>query len=230
MTSDPNSRTDLGRRNARMAVKLGVVVGCMVGLSFASVPLYDLFCRVTGFGGTTMVAQSAPEKALERVVTVRFNADVNNSINWEFKPDTHAVDVHVGEAMTIAYRARNLEDRAVIGTATYNVTPEKAGQYFNKIQCFCFTEQKLEPGQSIDMPVNFYVDPAMAADPEMADVKTITLSYTFFRAADQSAALATPGKGVAAGALDGQSGKDYQGNADGPADKPVPDAAPGGRS
>ena len=230
MSHDPNNQTELGQRNMRMAVKLGVVVGCMVGLSFASVPLYDLFCRVTGFGGTTMVAQKAPDKALERMVTVRFNADVNNSINWEFKPDTHAVDVHVGEAMTIAYRARNLEDRAVIGTATYNVTPEKAGQYFNKLQCFCFTAQKLEPGQSIDMPVNFYVDPAMADDPEMADVKTITLSYTFFRAADQSAALATPGKGAAAGVLDGGSGKDYQGNAEEPADKPVPNAAPGGRS
>lgn len=230
MTPEPNGQTDLGRRNTRMAVKLGVVVAGMVGLSFASVPLYDLFCRVTGFGGTTMVAQKAPDKALERVVTVRFNADVNNSINWEFKPDTHAVDVRVGEAMTIAYRAKNLENRAVIGTATYNVTPEKAGQYFNKIQCFCFTEQKLEPGQSIDMPVNFYVDPAMADDPEMADVKTITLSYTFFRAADQSAALPIPGKGAAAGPLDGADGKDYQGDAQGSVDKPTPGAAPGNRS
>ncbi|MBJ7415637.1 MAG: cytochrome c oxidase assembly protein [Niveispirillum sp.] len=230
MSPEPNSQTNLGQRNTRTAVKLGVVVAGMVGLSFASVPLYDLFCRVTGFGGTTMVAQKAPDKALERVVTVRFNADVNNSINWDFKPDTHAVDVHVGEAMTIAYRAKNLEDRAVIGTATYNVTPEKAGQYFNKIQCFCFTEQKLEPGQSIDMPVNFYVDPAMADDPEMADVKTITLSYTFFRAADQSAALPTPGKGAAAGPLDGADGKDYQGNAQGSVDKPTPGAAPGSRS
>lgn len=230
MNQQPDSRADVGRRNARMAVKLGAVVAGMVGLSFASVPLYDMFCRATGFGGATMVAEKAPDKALERVVTVRFNADVNNSINWEFKPDTHAVDVHVGEAMTIAYRAKNLESRAVIGTATYNVTPEKAGQYFNKLQCFCFTEQKLEPGQSIDMPVNFYVDPAMADDPEMADVKTITLSYTFFRAADQSAALPTPGKGAAAGPLDGADGKDYQGNAQGSVEKPTPGAAPGNRS
>lgn len=230
MSIDPNSRTQLGRRNTRMAVKLGVVVAGMIGLSFASVPLYDMFCRATGFGGATMVAEKAPDKALERIVTVRFNADVNNSINWEFKPDTHAVDVHVGEAMTIAYRARNLENRTVIGTATYNVTPEKAGQYFNKIQCFCFTEQKLEPGQSIDMPVNFYVDPAMADDPEMADVKTITLSYTFFRAADQSAALTTPGKGAAAGTLDAGNGKDYQGDAPGLVDQPTAGAAPGSRS
>lgn len=229
MNPDPKT-PDTDRRNRRMALGLGAVVAGMVGLSFASVPLYDLFCRVTGFGGTTMVAEKAPDKALERIVTVRFNADVNNSINWEFRPDTHAVDVHVGEAMTIAYRARNLEKRAVIGTATYNVTPEKAGQYFNKIQCFCFTEQKLEPGQSIEMPVNFYVDPAMADDPEMADVKTITLSYTFFRAADQSAALSTPGEGAADGQLDGPAGKDYQGNAHGSADKPTAAAAPGGRS
>ncbi len=229
MSQEPMNPQDLGRRNARMAVKLGAVVAGMVGLSFASVPLYDLFCRVTGFGGTTMVAEKAPDKALERVVTVRFNADVNSSIHWDFRPDTHAVDVRVGEAMTIAYRAKNLEDRAVIGTATYNVTPEKAGQYFNKIQCFCFTEQKLEPGQSIDMPVNFYVDPAMADDPNMADVKTITLSYTFFRADDQSAALATPGKGAAAELLDGAGGKDYQGNAQGSVDKPTSGAAPGNR-
>jgi cytochrome c oxidase assembly protein subunit 11 len=229
MSQEPMNPQELGRRNARMAVKLGAVVAGMVGLSFASVPLYDLFCRVTGFGGTTMVAEKAPDKALERVVTVRFNADVNSSIHWDFRPDTHAVDVRVGEAMTVAYRAKNLEDRAVIGTATYNVTPEKAGQYFNKIQCFCFTEQKLEPGQSIDMPVNFYVDPAMADDPNMADVKTITLSYTFFRADDQSAALATPGKGAAAELLDGAGGKDYQGNAQGSVDKPTSGAAPGNR-
>lgn len=220
---------DANRRNRRMATGLGLVVAGMVGLSFASVPLYDLFCRVTGFGGTTMVAQKAPDKALDRVVTVRFNADVNNSIHWDFKPDATAVDVRVGEAMTIAYHARNLESRAVIGTATYNVTPEKAGQYFNKLQCFCFTEQRLEPGQSVEMPVNFYVDPAMADDPEMADVKTITLSYTFFRAADQSASLPPPGEGAAAGPLDGGSVKDYQGNAQGSGSKPTPDAAPAGQ-
>ncbi|OYQ32570.1 cytochrome c oxidase assembly protein [Niveispirillum lacus] len=225
-----DSPAEVGQRNVRTAMKLGAVVAGMIGLSFASVPLYDLFCRVTGFGGTTMVSEKAPEKALERVITVRFNGDVNSSINWDFRPDTTAVNVHVGEAMTMSYRAQNLENHAVVGTATYNVTPEKAGKYFNKIQCFCFTEQKLEPGQSIDMPVNFYVDPAIADDPGMADVKTITLSYTFFRADDQSAALSTPGKGAAVAPLDGAMGKDYQGLAPGLVSEPTAGAVPGNRS
>ncbi|MFV3075789.1 cytochrome c oxidase assembly protein [Niveispirillum fermenti] len=218
---------DVSRRNRRMAGGLTLLVAGMVGLSFAAVPLYDLFCRVTGFGGTTQVAQEVPDHILERTVTVRFNGDVNNSINWAFRPETTAVDVHLGEAMTVAYTARNDESRPVIGTATYNVTPDKAGRYFNKLQCFCFTEQRLEPGQSIEMPVYFYVDPAMADDPDMADVKTITLSYTFFRAADQSAALPpTQGEGAAAGALDAAGGKDYQGYAQGSDSKPHPGAAP----
>lgn len=230
MTSDTGKRPDLNRRNARMALQLGLLVACMVGLSFASVPLYSLFCRVTGFGGATLVAKKAPDAALERVVTIQFNADVNNTIAWEFKPVQRSIDVHLGEATTIAYRAHNLESRAVVGTAAYNVTPEKAGQYFNKIQCFCFTEQKLEPGQAVDMPVIFYVDPDMAKDPTMDDVKTITLSYTFFRAADQSAALSTPGKGAAAGPLDGAGVKGYQVSTQGSVVKPTPGAAPGNRS
>lgn len=210
---NPQRLPDTARRNRRMATGLGLMVAGMVGLSFASVPLYDLFCRVTGFGGMTQVSTGPADRVLDRVVTVRFNADVNNSLTWDFKPGVKSVDVRVGEAMTIAYHAHNPGKTAMVGTATYNVTPEKAGQYFNKIQCFCFTEQVLQPGQSIEMPVNFYVDPAMADDPNMADVQTITLSYTFFRADDQSAAQGAPVQGAAAGALDEAVAKDYQGKA-----------------
>jgi cytochrome c oxidase assembly protein subunit 11 len=185
------------QRNARMAVGLGVLVAGMVGLSFASVPLYSLFCRVTGFGGTTQVATGVSDRVLDRVMEIRFNADVNNSIGWDFKPETHSLKVRVGEPATTLYHAHNRENRAVVGTAAYNVTPDKAGIYFQKIQCFCFTEQRLEAGQSVEMPVYFYVDPAIADDPELDDVKTITLSYTFFRAADQSAALPGDGPGEA---------------------------------
>lgn len=182
--SDP-----ISRRNGRMAAGLGVIVVGMVGLSFAAVPLYDLFCRVTGYGGTTQVAQGVSERVLDREIEIRFNADVNGSIGWDFRPDTHSIKVKVGEPTTTHYFAHNRENRAVVGTAVYNVTPDKAGIYFQKIQCFCFDEQKLEAGQSVEMPVFFFVDPAIADDPAMDDVKTITLSYTFFRASDQSAAL-----------------------------------------
>lgn len=225
----PHGAADTARRNRRVAVVLGGVVAGMIGLSFASVPLYSLFCRVTGFGGTTMVATKAADRVLDRVITVQFNADVNNSLPWEFAPDQRSVDVRLGEAMTITYHARNLSDKAVVGTAAYNVTPDKAGQYFNKLQCFCFTEQRLEPGQRVEMPVNFYVDPALADDPEMADVKIITLSYTFFRAADQSAALPPPGKGTAVDASTAAASKDFQGKDPGTAVRPEP-GAPGGGS
>ncbi len=219
----------MARSNRRVAVVLGSVVAGMIGLSFASVPLYSLFCRVTGFGGTTMVATKTAERVLDRVITVQFNADVNSSLPWEFAPDRRSVDVRVGEAMTITYHARNLTDKPLVGTAAYNVTPDKVGQYFNKLQCFCFTEQRLEPGQRVEMPVNFYIDPAMADDPEMADVKTITLSYTFFRAADQSAALPPPGKGQPGDVSDGAAPEASNGNAGGTADRPAP-GVPGGGS
>ncbi len=168
---------------------LGVVAG-MVGLAYASVPLYELFCRVTGFGGTTQVAEAAPERVLERTVTIRFNADVNRALPWRFRPVERAVTLKLGEQGFTSYVAENRGDRPAVGTATFNVTPAKAGVYFNKIECFCFTEQVLAPGQSVDMPVAFFVDPAMAEDPNLDDVTTITLSYTFFRAQDEKAVLA----------------------------------------
>lgn len=180
----------LRRRNRVLLVSLLGLVAGMVGLAYASAPLYSLFCQVTGFGGTTQRAGAAPGTVVERTVTVRFNADVNRALPWSFRPEQTAVTVKLGETALAAYRAENRGERPVAGTAVYNVTPEKAGRYFNKIECFCFTEQILDPGQAVDMPVAFFVDPAMAGDPAMEDVTTITLSYTFFRARNSDAAVA----------------------------------------
>lgn len=173
--------SQMQRRNRRLVVGLVAVVAGMTGLSFASVPLYDLFCRVTGYGGTTQVADATADRVLDRTITVRFNADTNRDLPWEFRPETREMTVKIGEGALAYYKALNTADRATFGQAVYNVTPLKAGAYFNKIHCFCFEEQKLEAGQSMDMPVYFFVDPAMADDPNLDDVKTITLSYTFFR-------------------------------------------------
>ncbi len=186
-------------RNARTAVVLSAVVAGMIGLSFASVPLYRLFCQVTGFGGTTQVAESAPGAgAVERIIQVQFNADVDPALPWSFQPAQRSVSLKVGEPGLAYYRARNLSKRAVVGAATYNVTPLKAGYYFTKVHCFCFDEQRLEPGQEVDMAVSFFIDPSIAKDRNLDEVRTITLSYTFFRQSDaesagtQSAAAAAP--------------------------------------
>ena len=158
------------------------IVFAMVGLSFASVPLYDLFCRVTGFGGTTQVATTLPDRILERSVRVQFNADTAPDLPWDFKPLQRSVDVHIGQQALVAYKSQNITDVPAGGTAVYNVTPQKVGKYFHKIQCFCFDEQILNPGQAVNMPVTFFIDPAMDDDPEMDNVEVITLSYSFFSA------------------------------------------------
>lgn len=175
-------------KNLRVVVVLLGVVAVMVGLVSASVPLYRLFCQVTGYGGTTQRAEAAPDVVSDRVMTVRFNADVNGDLPWSFYPEQREVTLPIGETALAFYRAENRSGKAVTGTATFNVTPLKAGQYFNKIECFCFTEQTLQPGQSVDMPVSFFVDPAILDDPNLDEVHTITLSYTFFRSADAEAA------------------------------------------
>ncbi|MBB3263775.1 cytochrome c oxidase assembly protein subunit 11 [Azospirillum sp. OGB3] len=190
MKDRPDGDKGLRRKNRLfMAGLFGLVFG-MVGLAYASVPLYALFCQVTGFGGTTQRADAAPARQVDRVIKVRFNADVNQSLPWRFKPEQKELTVKLGEMGLAAYQAANRVDRPTVGTALYNVTPDKVGKYFNKIECFCFTEQVLEPGQSVDMPVAFFVDPALADDPAMEDVTTITLSYTFFRAKDETQVLA----------------------------------------
>jgi len=172
---------NLAYRNRRLALISFIGAAGMVGASYAAVPLYEIFCQVTGYAGTTQTAEVAPDKILDRKMTIRFNADVDRKLPWKFAAVQDRVEVRVGENALAFYRARNTSDRAVVGTATFNVTPLKAGQYFNKIECFCFTEQRLEAGGEVDMPVSFFVDPAIADDPNLNDVTEITLSYTFFQ-------------------------------------------------
>jgi cytochrome c oxidase assembly protein subunit 11 len=172
-------------RHGTTAVLLGAVVAGMVGLSFASVPLYRLFCAATGYGGTTQRATAAPADITKAVVTVRFNAEISNDLNWEFRPLQSEVQVHPGEQTQVFFRAINRSREGVTGQATFNVTPAKSGIYFDKLQCFCFNAQYLAPGESKDMGVVFFVDPDMLKDPDTNDVHTITLSYSMFRAANQ---------------------------------------------
>ena len=171
-------------RNLGTGLVLAGVVFTMVGLAFASVPLYRMFCQVTGFGGTPQVSDVVPAAVTGRVITVRFNSDVHSDLPWRFQPVERAVQVRVGEPGLAIFRAVNLSARAVTGTATFNVTPLKAGQYFNKVQCFCFDEQRLEAGQSVDMGVSFFIDPAIEDDRNLDEVRTVTLSYSFFRSPD----------------------------------------------
>ncbi|MBX2831860.1 MAG: cytochrome c oxidase assembly protein [Rhodospirillales bacterium] len=179
--ADQTHIDNMKARNKRVLFSCVAVVGCMVGLAYASVPLYKLFCQVTGFGGTTQVAEQAPVEVSEKTIKIRFNADVNSGLNWQFKPEQREITVRLGEDNLAYYTAENMAVRPVTGQAVYNVTPLKAGQYFSKIACFCFDEQTLKPGERVDMPVSFYVDPAIAEDLNTQDVKTITLSYTFFK-------------------------------------------------
>ncbi|WP_395663237.1 cytochrome c oxidase assembly protein [Aestuariivirga sp.] len=167
-------------RNLRVALIAGSVAVGMVGLSYAAVPLYRLFCQVTGFGGTTQRADAAPEKATDSPVSVRFDANTSGNLAWSFHAVQTQMTVKVGEQNMAYYKATNISDKPVTGTAVFNVTPVQAGVYFNKIQCFCFTEQTLQPGESIEMPVSFFVDPDMLEDPDAAGIKEITLSYTFY--------------------------------------------------
>ena len=184
----------LASRNRRIAVAAFCGAAVMVGAAFAAVPLYRVFCQVTGYGGTPRTADAAPGRVLERRMTVRFNADLDPALQWEFEPERRQVRIRVGEQALAFYRARNLSSAPLTGTATFNVTPLKAGPYFSKIECFCFTEQTLMPGQSVDMPVTFFIDPAIAADPGLDAVTVVTLSYTFFetpRAPDRGESVRT---------------------------------------
>ncbi|MFQ5984671.1 MAG: cytochrome c oxidase assembly protein [Alphaproteobacteria bacterium] len=172
----------LGLRKTTTALVLfGPVVG-MLGLTYyGAVPLYRLFCQVTGYGGTTQVAAETPTTVVDHTVTVRFNADVGKGMPWRFRPARRSMSLRLGETGLATFIAENPTDEAIVGTATFNVTPQKAGVYFNKIECFCFTEQRLEPGERVEMPVSFFVDPAILDGSNVREVKTITLSYTFFK-------------------------------------------------
>ncbi len=162
-----------------VAQTVGVVV-LMGSLAWAAVPFYDWFCRVTGFGGTTGVAEQAPEDVLDRTITVRFDASKARGMPWEFKPVEREMEIRIGETGLAFYEAYNPTDKPIAGQASYNVTPYSAGGYFEKIACFCFDEQVLQPGERVEMPVTFFVDPEMIEDPEAQYVHTITLSYTFY--------------------------------------------------
>jgi cytochrome c oxidase assembly protein subunit 11 len=176
------------QRNLRVLMMLVGVVAGMTGLAYASVPLYRLFCQVTGFGGTPQRVAAAPAEISDRTVRVTFTADVAAGLDWKFQPLQRNLALKVGENKLAFYAAENLEARPATGRATFNVSPEIFGPYFSKIECFCFTEQTLQAGQRIEMPVSFFIDPAILDDPALKNINDVTLSYTFFRAADDGAA------------------------------------------
>ena len=198
MTPDSqDSKRSLDRRHRRVVASLVLVVAGMTGLSFAAVPLYRIFCATTGYGGTTARASAASQDVRDRLITVRFDANVSSALNWDFQPEQREVTLRIGENSLAFYKATNKADAPLTGTATFNVTPEIAGSYFNKVECFCFTEQTLAPGQSADFPVSFFVDPAILDDPDAKAITEITLSYTFFRASKGIAPAARAPEGAA---------------------------------
>ncbi|KPF89835.1 cytochrome c oxidase assembly protein [Novosphingobium sp. AAP93] len=178
------------RRNRKVAAIAASGALAMLGLGYASVPLYRMFCQATGFNGTTQratAAQAAGVKVTARPITIRFDGNVTKGMPWEFRPEQVTQDGHIGERKMAFFIAKNTSGRPIVGRAIYNVTPEQTGAYFHKIQCFCFNEQRLEPGEQVRMPVIYYVDPDMLTDPNAKDVGEITLSYTFTEAADSTA-------------------------------------------
>lgn len=169
------------RRDVIVATACGAVVALMVGASYAAVPLYDWFCRTTGFGGTTQVADKAPDQILDRTIAIRFDSNVAPGLPWRFEPEQNEIKVRVGEVATVHYKVTNTAAREISAQASYNVAPLQTGGYFNKINCFCFTEQTLKAGETREMAVVFYIDPSIVGDREQDGLNTITLSYTFYR-------------------------------------------------
>ena len=177
--SNPNNRSQR-RRDVMVAGACGVFVAAMVGAAYAAVPLYNWFCRTTGFGGTTQVATAAPAHILDRTLKVRFDANVAGGLPWRLEPERSSIEVRVGEVVTVNYRVVNESARETVGIASYNVSPPTAGAYFSKINCFCFTDQRLKGGEKRDMAVVFFVDPKLVEDWEQNGLDTITLSYTMY--------------------------------------------------
>ena len=180
MSNPQTSSASARRSNLKVAALCGALVGVMAGMAYAAVPFYNWFCRTTGFAGTPQVAAAAPGEVLARKITVRFDANVSGGLPWKFEPETTAVDVRIGDVVTVNYLVTNLSARETAGQASYNVSPPTVGAYFTKINCFCFTEQRLKPGEVREMPVVFFVDPALAKDGEQDGLNTITLSYTMY--------------------------------------------------
>ncbi|MCF6320286.1 MAG: cytochrome c oxidase assembly protein [Rhizobiaceae bacterium] len=189
-TTTATNKPKQSHRNLVIACS-AIVIG-MAGLSYAAVPLYRIFCQITGYGGTTQRADNADDiEIIDRQITVRFDGNIANGLNWEFKPKVRQVTLKLGEQTQFSYVAENLSDKPLTGTATFNVTPQYAGAYFNKIECFCFTETTLQPGEKIDMPVVFFIDPELDREEIMKNLKTITLSYTFFPKEMEAAPVAS---------------------------------------
>ena len=178
------SKLNIDRSNKRVAISLVGIVFFMVALAYVSVPLYDLFCRVTGFAGTPKVADERNSFIIDQNINVRLDANINN-LNWDFYPESNIHQIKIGENRVINYFAKNLSGETTIGTALFNVTPEQAGQYFTKIECFCFHDLALDPSELVTLPVSFYIDPEIANDQFLTDLSEITLSYTFFKNDDK---------------------------------------------
>jgi cytochrome c oxidase assembly protein subunit 11 len=182
MAPAPAHDTDLQRRHRRVALTVVGMVAGMLGMAYASVPLYQMFCRVTGFGGVPQIATSESATRGQKVLTIHFDSNIASDLPWFFEPEQPSIKLRTGETATVFFKVRNRSDKTTSGLASYNVTPERSGLYFNKLACFCFSEQTLAPGESMDMPVVFYIDPAVETDEIMKGQDNITLSYTFFAA------------------------------------------------
>lgn len=198
MTKDETSThktQGAGASGIVIAVACAAFAAGMVGAAYASVPLYELFCQVTGYGGTTQRAEAAPAAISDKQVTVRFDGNVAKGLPWTFRPNQREVRVHLGEKTQVSYHVENTSDRAITGQALFNVTPDAAGLYFNKIACFCFSNQTLQPGEKVEMPIVFYVDPEMAETEELKNLLAITLSYTFFPVDDPEPVATAPASG-----------------------------------
>lgn len=193
-TTQPPVRHDVSRNHRAVGLACAAVAAGMVGMAYAAVPLYQIFCQVTGYGGTTQVAVAPSQNTIDKTITMRFDANVSDDLAWKFEPVDRKFELKIGDNRIASYRATNISDKTVTGTATFNVSPDAAGIYFNKIECFCFTEQTLKPGESVDMPVSFFVDPGFADDPNTAHISQLTLSYTFYPVANPKAAQAEVSK------------------------------------
>jgi len=181
MTDTPRKERKALRRDLLIAAACGVLVASMVGASFAAIPLYNMFCRVTGFAGTTQVSRIAPKHELGREITVRFDSNVMPGLPWMFEPEVNSIKLHIGEVATVHYKVINEAARTITAQASYNVSPTTTGAYFDKINCFCFTKQTMKPGEAREMTVLFYVDPKIITDHDLDSLTTLTLSYTFYR-------------------------------------------------
>ena len=188
--TEPRSKPSSLRRDVIVAGACGVFVAAMVGAAYASVPLYTWFCKTTGFAGTTQVAEKAPDQVLDRSIYIRFDSNVAAGLPWKFQPEQNEIKVRIGEVATVHYKVVNEAAREITAQASYNVSPPTIGAYFDKINCFCFTQQTMKPGETREMTVVFYVDPDIAKDRDQDDLNSITLSYTFYRLPDRAQPVA----------------------------------------